>query len=424
MRLLKYSLYRLISLVKNIIKMNSKSLTGETGEQIINSFVDSEFNKFISFPNPQTKNRAQLADNLIWLNHDAIMIEVKTRTRGKTSIEKWARSRIQEGVTQITKNYNKIQDGEVINLHNKYFNVDLDNSGLTRILGLIILVHKEKLSILPSKSEKEIYNKDIPIQVLSIHDLKTLSKEIDTLQDLFWYLIDRYNYLKIVDIPTGCELEPLGHYYSNEYSFPDKEVNFSKTGYWKNYQKVFKDKIIARNEENEASGWIDMLESNFTKNRKLHDGLPKGLYFIWEFSSLPRRYRTMIGKKMDSVQDWFRQGKSERKFAFQNGKTSNWHIFFYMRGDDEQIIKRLNELVRLKQIAEVHLNNFQYAVYGVGFRVSVLNPPTLMGLVYSTFDCDEDILNKNYTKTDLEKALLLWGQGKEIPLQEFPDSAR
>lgn len=424
MRLLNYLLHRITLLIKEVMKMNSKRLTGDRGEQIINSYVDNQFTKFISFPNPKTKNRAQLADNLIWLNHDAILIEVKTRTEGKTTIEKWARSRIQEGVTQITKNYKKIQNGEVINLHNEYFNVALDNSGLTNILGLIILVHNEELSILPSESEEHIYKKDIPIQVFSIQDLENLSKEIDTLQDFLWYLLVRYKYLKINDIHTGCELEPLGYYYSNNYSFPDKKVNFSKTNYWDNYQKEYKEKITARNEENKASEWIDIIESNFTKHRKLHEGFPAGLFFIWEFGSLPRRLRTMIGKKLDSVQEWFLQDKSERKFAFQNGKTSNWHIFFFMRGNEQQIERRLNELVRLKQIAEVHINNFQYAIYGVGFKVSVLEPPTLMGLVYSTFDCDEEILNKKYSNTELKKALSIWGHGKETSLQEFPDATK
>lgn len=399
----------------------NKLSSGDIGEHIVNSFVDSQFTKFISFPNPKTKNHAQVADNLIWLNRDTILIEVKTRTKGKTSIEKWARSRIQEGVVQLTKNYKKIQNGEVINLHNKFFNVSLDNEGLSRILGLVILVCEEDLSIFPSESEKEIYKQDIPIQVLSIHDLRIISKEIDTLQDLIWYLFDRYNYVKNNDICTGYELEPLGHYYSNQYSFPIKKVDFTNTNYWKNYQKDFKSKIAARNEENQASEWIDKLESAFTKHRKLHDGLPSGLYFIWEFGSLPRRYRTKIGKKMDLVQEWFLQDKIERKFSYQNRKTGNWHIYFYMRGSERQIERRLNELVRLKQIAEVHLKNFQYAVYGVGFKVSVLEPPTLMGLVYSTFDRDEAIIDKKYSNTELQKALSIWGHGKEIPLQEFPD---
>lgn len=173
--------------------------------------------------------------------------------------------------------------------------------------------------------------------------------------------------------------------------------------------------------ENKASEWIDNLESAFVKHRKLHDGLPSGLYFIWEFGSLPRRFRTEIGRKMNLVQEWFLQDKIERKFSYQNGKTGNWHIYFYMRGSEKQIERRLNELVRLKQIAEVHLKNFQYAVYGVGFKVSVVEPPTLMGLVYSTFDCDEEILKKNYSKKELQKALTIWGHGKEMPLQEFPN---
>jgi len=400
--------------------MYSSTITGTDGEKIVNSFIDNRITKLISFPNPKTKDKAQVCDNLIWLNHDALLVEVKTRTKGNTPINKWARSKIQEGVKQLTRNYKRIKNGERITLHNDYFDIDLDNKGITRILGLIILVHDEDFNILPSESESNIYKKDLPIQVLSIKDLEQLSNEIDTLQDLIWYLMDRYNYLKKYDISTCCELEPLGHYYSNKYSFPKDRIDFTRTEFWSKYESEFKENIIAREDEDKASIWIDILEENYSKYRKLHDGLPKGLYFIWEFSSLPRRVRTIIGKKLDSVKEWFSQGKSERKFAIQNGKTSNWHIFYFMRGNEEQIVRRLNELVRLKQIAEVHLKKFQYAIYAVGFKISVLDPPTLMGLKYSTFDCDKDILEGKYSSKELAKSLTIWGHGKELPIKEFP----
>lgn len=254
-------------------KTNSDKMSGAEGENIVNSFIDKKLTKLISFPNPKTTDKAQVCDNLIWLNHDALMVEVKTRTEGETSIDKWARSRIQEGVTQLSRNYKKIKNGERITLHNRYFDVTLDNDGLTNILGLIILVHDEEFKILPSESEKEIYNQDIPIQVLSINDLNHLSKEIDTLQDFIWYLMDRFNYLKKCDISTCCELEPLGHYYANEYSFPKECVDFTRTNYWITYQKDFKEQIITRDDEDKATVWIDILESNYSKYRKLHDGL-------------------------------------------------------------------------------------------------------------------------------------------------------
>ncbi|GAG16408.1 unnamed protein product, partial [marine sediment metagenome] len=259
------------------------------------------------------------ADNLIWMNRVVILIEVKTRTEGSTTIQNWARSRIEEGVEQIITNYERIKNNEIINLHNEYYNVQLDCKEVSRIIGIIVLVPDEELNILPSECMGEIYNSPLPIHVFTINDLYKLGKEIDTIIDLEWYLQDRYNFInEFNDIPTDCELEPIGYYKANEYQLPRIKTDFCNSNFWDKYTRNFSEQIRARNRENEASGWIDNLESVFIEQRRLHLNIPLGLYFAWELGSLPKRFRTIIGQKIETVQAWFQQGNTSRKFAYRN----------------------------------------------------------------------------------------------------------
>ena len=69
---------------------------GTWGERLIENFFDSNYSSIFSFPNPKTKDNAQVTDVLIWLNRVILLIEVKTRDEAEstTSIGSWARNRI------------------------------------------------------------------------------------------------------------------------------------------------------------------------------------------------------------------------------------------------------------------------------------------------------------------------------------------
>lgn len=395
---------------------------GSIGENLLNNLVDNNYTKIFTFPNPRTESGAQVADNIIWMNRLVILIEVKTRTEGPATIQNWARNRIEEGVKQIKKNYKRIKNNEHINLHNDYYNVKLDSENVTRIIGLIILVPGEQLEIYPSDYVNNIYKLPLPIHVLTIEDLRNITQEIDTVTDLEWYFHDRYKYInQYHDIVTGHELDAVGHYKANEYKFPESITDFHQSNYWKKYITNFKERIDARDRENLASEWIDNLENIFIEQRGLIYDIPLGLYFAWELGSLPRRFRTIIGQKIETVQDWFLKGHSSRKFAYRNEATGNWMLFYFLRGNTRQVDRELEKLVRLKLIVEVEKNQFEYAVFGFGSKISVLDPPMLMGLVSASFFSDEEISKGNYSDEELLEAQQLFGHRKEQSMKEFPD---
>jgi hypothetical protein len=396
---------------------------GTWGEQLIASFFDSHFSRHFSFPNPKTKSNAQVADVLVWMNRLAILIEVKTRDEGTASIDDWARSRVQEATKQITTNYKRIKAGEIINLHNQYYHTTLDCIGVTSIIGLVVLVHDEKSNFLPSNAVLDIYNGELPIHVISWNDLQQMTTEIDTVADFQYYLNDRFQYIKTADIPLDIELNVLGYYKIHSNKFPESATDFSAVSYWDIYRSTMSESISKRDSHNQLSSWIDKLEAAFSKPRRLFSGFPLGLYFSWELGGISRRERAYLGQKLDSVQDWFEQGHSSRRFAWLNGSTGNWFVFYFSKSEPSVIHDELFRLVQLKLIKEVNDAAFNYGAYGFGFQVSAKYPPQFLGLASAIIIGAEEVKGK-YSKSDLEEAHRNFGPKgfqQKVRIEEFPE---
>jgi len=397
---------------------------GEIAEQLVSNFFDENFSKIFSFPNPKTNAKAEVADVLIWLNRIVFLIEVKTRDEDEASasINSWFYSQTEKAIGQIAKNFKRIKSKEPIFLHNSYYNTRLDYEGLTQFIGLIILVYDEEYTHKPSEHFLDIYKEEIPIHVFAWKDLARILEEIDTVPDFIYYLQDRFDYIKISDIPLEQELNVLGYYKSQSNKFPQIPVDFSFP-YWENYKSSMQDQIQARNAHNQYSVWFDKLEQLFTSQRKLFDGNPLGLYFAWELGALSRRERAYFGEKLASVQQWFDDGNSSRQFALQNGRTQNWLVFYFSKLPPEAAHKILERLVELKIIKEVHLNSFNLGIYGFSFNVSTIYPHQLQGL-NSAIVMGADAQKGKYTGKDIEEAYREWGDnsgyyGKKI--EEFPE---
>jgi len=397
---------------------------GEIAERLVSNFFDENFSKIFSFPNPKTNAKAEVADVLIWLNRIVFLIEVKTRDEDEASasINSWFYSQTEKAIGQIAKNFKRIKSKEPIFLHNSYYNTRLDYEGLTQFIGLIILVYDEEYTHKPSEHFLDIYKEEIPIHVFAWKDLARILEEIDTVPDFIYYLQDRFDYIKISDIPLEQELNVLGYYKSQSNKFPQIPVDFSFP-YWENYKSSMQDQIQARNAHNQYSVWFDKLEQLFTSQRKLFDGNPLGLYFAWELGALSRRERAYFGEKLASVQQWFDDGNSSRQFALQNGRTQNWLVFYFSKLPPEAAHKILERLVELKIIKEVHLNSFNLGIYGFSFNVSTIYPHQLQGL-NSAIVMGADAQKGKYTGKDIEEAYREWGDnsgyyGKKI--EEFPE---
>ena len=395
---------------------------GTVGEKLVTKFFDKHFSKVFSFPNPKTKSNAEVADVIVWMNRTVLLIEVKTRDRSQASVESWAKSHIREASAQIKKNYGRIKAKEQIFLHNSYYHTELDCEDISQVIGIIILIHDGDIALLPSQAIKDIYDQEIPMHVLSGNALFEMTEEIDTVPDFCYYLKDRFDYLKVSDIPLNKELDALGYYKSQSNQFPNTPIDFESQSFLETYRATMVEQIAARNAHNQYSQWLDKLESVFTDQRRLLDGYPIGLYFAWELGSMARRERAIMGEKIEKAREAFLRGKPFRRFAYCNPSTSNWLVFYFAKLPPRKIHDNLERFVRLKLVSEVHWNSFDFGVYGFGFQVSITLPPRLLGLS-SAIVIGADEVKENYTETDLEDARRIWALPSAYTInaiEEFP----
>lgn len=334
----------------------------------------------------------------------------------------WVKSKIDEAIIQLTKNFKRIKKREEIKFHNKFYHVFLDHEKVKSIIGLIILDIEKEIVVNPSEITPEIYKNGFPIHVLSWNNMKKISVEIDTVPDFIYYLNDREKYLKIADIPLCKEMEALGYYKSNNNTFPLIPYDFVNNKYWNKYVIDFSKKTKIRNKHNLFSIWMDLLENSFSEPRKLFFGLPIGLIVAWELGTLDRRVRSYFGEKFEQVQEWFANGNKSRRYAYQNPLTKNWLVFYFSISDKNQIIEELKKEMRYKLMIEIEENSFDFGVYGFGFQVSKSSPYQLFGLK-SSIIMGADEMKQKYEKNELQEAYKHFGGSKnykENQIKEFP----
>lgn len=398
-----------------------KHSEGILGERTVQSFFDEKIGSIITFPNAKTKSNAQVADLLVWLNWKAILVEVKTRVSSKVALEQWVEERIFDAVEQIKNGYSKCTNGEEIYVHNDYYHVRFDSAGVSFYIGLIVLKYEGKSNVLPSIAVPNIYSNSLPIHVLSYDDLVQLNKEIDSFLDLWYYLNDRFKYITKHDIPLNVEKEVIGYYKLHENSFLDCHVDFKNSDFWGEYQRTMKEAIRRRNAHNEHSYFIDALEEIFNDQRKLRENLPLGLYFAWEIGAMSRRERAIAGERIDGAKLRFEQGGNRRYFSFQNSSTKNWLVFLFSNADPNKVRCETKRLTRLKLVKELHFQDFVFAAYGFGFRVSRTYPIRLEGLTSAIVISSNEV--RSYSEQDLKAAIEEWGDesAKQLAkIREFP----
>lgn len=416
----------LMSIIKKLFKMrkeNNSDDLGEAGEKFVQSFFDSQITDVLSFPNPKTKHNDEVCDLLIWMNRTVILVEIKTKTKSKLGADAWAGERLKKSVEQIIKAHKRITSKEQIFIRNKYYQTTLDCEGVAEIFGIVILVLDEAIEILPSSFVIDIYKHELPIQLFTMNEILEITSEIDTIPDFIYYLKDRYGLVKKTDIAPKSELNLLGLYKLNNNKFPEVEIKIDKINLWEEYKAKRAEDIKRREIHNQYSIFVDHIEDAFKNQRRLFDGIPLGLYFAWELGSLSRRFRASIGEKISSFERWFLEGNAHRKLGIYNTGTENWLVFYFSRSQTREVNQELHELIKLKAIKEIHLDNFQYGIYGFGLRVSSENPPDIEELA-GAIVLDVNEYRDKYSKDELKNALSIWGDQSskyEVSIEEFPE---
>jgi hypothetical protein len=395
--------------------------TGYCGETMVQLFFDRNLSPHYCFPHARTKSNAQVADLFVWMNRVVLLVEVKTR-RGGVGTPTWASSAVQNGAGQIRDNAKRLRGQEEIFLRNDHYDVRFDFEGISLVMGLVVLVCDPEEGILPTVALADVYSEDPPVQVLTSGDLEDLSKEIDTMPDLIYYLTDRLSLVRRQDIPLGVELGVLGIYKSGDNQFPLSIAGLLNGSSWTDYRTSRRQEIALRDEENRESAWVDAIASRICSRKRQHDRLPVGLYLAWELCSLPRRGRAIIGQKIASLERAFAGRRSRRYFAFENPITGNWLVFLFSTANEDHIHDELRELVELKATKEIQLDDFQNAVYGFAIQVSQTWPRRPLSICSVMFITADEV-NKRYSSVQQVRAREVWGgesRKHRIEIEEFP----
>ena len=259
------------------------------------------------------------------------------------------------------------------------------------------------------------------MHVFSWKILKFIIEEIDTIPDLKYYLQDRLKYVRISDVPLNKELDAIGLYKMGNNSFPNIAHDFNNSSYWKNYLSTMSKERSIRNSDNTSSKWLDAFESLFKNNRKLFHNIPLGLHFTWVFAVISRRERAIMGKKFESVQKHFLDGRQSRHFAFYVPATSHWIVFYFSKHDAKEQSLILRKMVDQKLIQLIEDEDYKYAVFGIGIKISNIWPPTIMGITSSILIAVNTIKDK-YSVNDIIDAKKNWGHIKSGEIKEFPSN--
>ena len=170
---------------------------GGQGEKDVMKHVDN-FAKILNFDDCKSNNE-ELIDSLLWFDDILLLVEVKTRVGSQRAIREWARDQIKKARKQIEKAHEKIKSGHHITLTNSIYNgIVLDNSRISKMIGIIVLKCEEDLPFTPDNLNKEMANCNIPIYIFSYKAFIQTARQMNTIPDFIYHLPERGNELSIL----------------------------------------------------------------------------------------------------------------------------------------------------------------------------------------------------------------------------------
>ena len=284
---------------------------GRQGEKDVMQHVDN-FAKILNF-NDCKSNREELIDSVLWFDDTLLLVEVKTRVGSQMAIRDWARDQIKKARKQIEKAYEKIKSGHHITLTNSIYNgIVLDNSRISKMIGIIVLKCEEDLPFTPDNLNKDIANCNIPIYIFSYKAFIQTARQMNTIPDFIYHLPERGNELSILGrdfvkqtlglhIPEDeLKLHPYGiHHVVETIPLPRGNSTPMRT----NWHPLNMEKYPGLSGK-ETSFWAEHAENTlidglknpkktvkeFTNNLR-NETFPAEFHLLWALASLPREQR-------------------------------------------------------------------------------------------------------------------------------------
>lgn len=330
---------------------------GIQDEKDVMKYVD-RFAKILNFDDCKSDGD-ELIDSVLWFDDTLLLIEVKTRVDSQRKIREWARRQTKKARKQILKAYSKIKSEDHITLTNSiYDGIVLDNSRISKVIGIIVLKCDEDLPFTPYDLDPEIANCNIPIHVFSYKAFLQTAHQMNTIPDFMYHLPERGNELAILGqdvvkqtlglhIPEEeLKLHPYGIYRPVD-TIPLPHGNSTPARpdwYPLNMEKD------PRLSGKETSFWAEHVENwlidglknpketfkEFTPNNLRNETFPAEFHILWALASLPREERSrasdlgrilpmLVNRKDLDFGGWLHTNHSNNQhIVFHFTKTESW----------------------------------------------------------------------------------------------------
>lgn len=414
----------------------AKIILNNSSERLFAELCAKNYLKGFVFHSPRIGENysEEVGDVVLWVRTQIIVFEIIWRNNSISSTEstKSFVKKIGKKRDQLLKDYNyfetrseeihlKNENDEIVSFTNQNFHPD-------NFSGVVLIDCDNELEELHYKTIEKSLESKFPIAFMTKNDFLFLVNEADTIPDLTYYLKDRFNFLRSVyslshsyfrNLNNTFEKELIALYKMNDYTFSLAVWNeHADKKFWDTYQTDYAEMIRKRNAENADSFIIDNIINEL---RNINTNENSTILHASELAIFPRRARAQkfATKIVDAIEK-LKNGNELRYFSVYNETTGCWLLFyFYLGGDANRFIKNVTEYCRLKLFYEMHKNNFQYSVFGYGFRKSIIHTANTFDQI---FLCIEDSFNYHELNIEeLKEANKLFGHISQGIIREFPE---
>ena len=322
----------------------------------------------------------EVGDVVLWVRLFLIVFEIIWRDNKLGTNPRRFIQRIGEKREQLISDFKAFKNGNkkklMINENRERMEYDNQYFSDKSFCGVIIIDSDIPIGRMHFETMKKSLIQDFPIAIFTKNDFIYLTKEIDTIPDLAYYLHDRYGFLKkifaedtdfFLNLDIRTEKNLIAFYKMNEYELDyNKWQELKMTDIWDNYREHYKEKIQARDRENRDSFRVDELIDLL---RNITSQGMNTLQHAFELASTTRRYRSQLAATLNDAFEKMAKGKRERFFSIENKITQCWQLFYFQYGGSyENFKKKVIELTRLKLIYRMKTDGFKYAVFAYAFR--------------------------------------------------------
>lgn len=403
-------------------------------ERIFTQICNYNYLKGFVFHSPKIFNptEQEIGDVLIWIRTLVINFELIWRNPSASSNLKSFVKRIGSKRDQLKDDFEilKSLDDEILlkNEHGLQVSFRAEHFIPENYFGIALIDAQDSVYKLHYATISKLFDLPFRCCFITYQGFIDILNEVDTINDLALYFNDRHKFTKflfnkypnsILEMNPLFEKQLIAFYKMNQYKFlPSEWDDENKFSYWDLFKTEFSDKMEERDRQNKDSYIVDSIIEHILKRQT--DPAQSPLH-AWELGILTRRQRALgLSKKLIGAFEQMKNGRPERYFSFLNQTTGCWLLFYFKHGGNlEELITELDELMKLKTIFEIHSNNFEYSIFGYGFRKSEITLNNTFDDLYIGIDDANKYSDIN--SSDLTKAQNMFGATSMLPIREFPE---